>query len=170
MSFVLPRNARELRFTGQVRAIAPAPRPVIVRRAEGRRVERGESFSMAPTPYVGARPQPSLGRAPMASYDDDSPTLALDPNPMAAVIAAHRPVARVPGPSPWVQKPAARRPPPPPPSSALAAAAVAQDESPKIIRRETREEGPLPWAFWVMTAILLGLMSYRFVPEIFAGF
>ena len=173
MSIQLPRNLKELHFTGSVKALAPErpasplgqerpkapppPPPKPVRSADVYAVD------MQPTPYVGARPSEraeaakpmklATARGQLASMDEDILTEALDRDAIDAVLF---PVAK---------RANASQPPPnlPVPHFRSAEEAKAHHAEPTIII--TKAKGGLPLGMWLMAAVAAGIVSYQLAPQ-----
>lgn len=184
MSFVLPRSPKGLRFTGQLRAlelgndaVAKAARSlgrgrpkVMPKPAPRASVEIDDSV---PTPFIGSRPSAraeadamiarSRGRGAARPDDDEpeEPTLALDRDPIEVVLGrAKAPPPKVSAPQGGVSSPWAARMPKAAPSSVI----VVQEAQPS---RRGRRPGGFPLVFWVVTALLVGMLAFHFVPAAF---
>jgi hypothetical protein len=177
MSIQLPRNLKELHFTGSVKALAPvrpanalgqerparsgppAPPPKPVRSADVYAVDA------QPTPYVGARPSEraeaakpiklATARGQLASMDEDLLTEALD---REQIDAALFPVAR---------RANASQPAPnlPVPHFRSVAEAKAHHAEPTIIASKPSKGGSLPLGMWLMAALAAGIVAYQLAPQ-----
>jgi hypothetical protein len=174
MSIQLPRNLKELHFTGSVKALAPE-RPA---NALGQERPKGPpppppkpvrstdvyAVDMEPTPYVGARPSEraeaakpiklATTRGQLASMDEDLLTDAIDRDQIEAALF---PVAR---------RANASEPAPnlPVPHFRSAAEAKAHHAEPTIIVAK-RKGGSLPLGVWLIAAIAAGIVSYQLAPQ-----
>lgn len=175
MSIQLPRNPKELHFTGSVKALAPvrpanalgqerpkgppAPPPRPVRSPDVYAVDA------QPTPYVGARPSEraeaakpfklATTRGQLASMDEDLLTEALDRDQIDAALF---PVAR---------RANAAQPAPnlPVPHFRSVAEAKAHHAEPTIIAAKQAKGGSLPLGMWLMAALAAGIVSYQLAPQ-----
>lgn len=169
MSIQLPRNQKELHFTGSVRALAPE-RPA---RALGRERPKGPDPSLRPPP-APSRPQaadvyaaeavlptmPGPNKLPtmrgqLASMDDDQPTEALDRDLINASLfpLARRDNAGV---APLNL---------PVPHFRSAAEARAHHAPPPVIVRRPQAGGGLPLSVWLIAALISGIVSYQVAPQ-----
>jgi hypothetical protein len=175
MSIQLPRNLKELHFTGSVKALAPVrpssalgqerpksplpPPPKPVRSADVYAVD------VQPTPYVGARPSEraeaakpiklATTRGQLASMDEDLLTEALDRDEIDAALfpVARRANASLPAPNLPV------------PHFRSAAEAKAHHAEPAIIVRKQPQGGNLPLGMWLMAALAAGIVAYQLAPQ-----
>ncbi len=181
MSIQLPRNLKELHFTGSVKALAPA-RPA---NALGQERPKGPPppppkprtaaadvyvVDTQPTPYFGARPSERADaakslvlttmRGQLASMDEDILTEALDRNEIDAALF---PIAR---------RENASHPAPnlPVPHFRSAAEAKAHHAEPTIIVAKQPKGGSLPMGMWLMAALVAGIVSYQLAPQAAASF
>lgn len=171
MSFNLPRNSRDLRFTGELRAAEaeqPAGRALgRVRRTPvpGRRSDR-DVYKAEPiaTPYLSGPPAASIDILDLEDlvedddYDDDAPTTMLDrdgldvlPGGFSAVGSPSRPQPPATAPIPNF-----RRMPETP------SVIVAPEPLPRPAAPPQRNAPPL--AFWLLAAMLAAVVSYRVAP------
>jgi hypothetical protein len=180
MSIQLPRNQKELHFTGSVKALAPE-RPERPVSALGQQRPKGPLptplrtpapdvyvAEAQPTPYFAARPseraeaaQPvraTTVRGQLASFDDDQLTEALDRD---IINASLFPVAR--------RENASAAPLNlPVPHFRSAAEARAHHAPPAmIVRRPT--SGGLPLSVWLIAALISGIVSYQLAPQAVAS-
>jgi hypothetical protein len=183
MSIQLPRNQKELHFTGSVKALAPE-RPARAP-ALGRERPKGRASNLPtptrapvrdvyvaeaqPTPYFAARPseraeaaQPArltTARGQLASMDDDPPTEALDRD---IINASLFPVAR---------RPNAHAAPLnlPVPHFRSEAEARAHHATPTIVIAKRPSSGGLPLSVWLMAALIAGIVSYQVAPQAVAS-
>jgi hypothetical protein len=178
MSIQLPRNQKELHFTGSVKALG-SERPA---NALGRERPKGPLPSpirtpapdiyvaeAQPTPYVGARPSEraeaakplklTTVRGQLASMDDDQLTEALDRD---IINAALFPVARR-------EKAAAGPLNLPVPHFRSAAEARAHHAPPAVIVPKRSNAGGLPLSVWLIAALISGIVSYQVAPQAVAS-
>ena len=154
MSIQLPRNQKELHFTGSVKALSleeDAPRPAL-----------GQQRPKAvPTPPPSRTPAPAripTARGQLVSMDDDQVTEALDRD---IVNAALFPVAR--------RENAAAAPLNlPVPHFRSAAEARAHHAPPAVIVRRPSSSG-LPLSVWLIAALISGIVSYQLAPQAVAS-
>lgn len=179
MSIHLPRQLKELHFTGSVKTLGPscpanalgkerpqganvkplvAPPPKPVRAADVYVVDP------QPTPYVGARPceraeaarpfKLATTRGRLASMDEDLLTAAIDRDQIDAALF---PIAR---------RANAAEPAPnlPVPHFRSAAEAKAHHAEPAIIVKAPRGVS-LPLGVWLMAALAAGIVSYQLAPQ-----
>lgn len=173
MSFNLPRNAKDLRFTGELRAaVDEQPRgklgiprarrtPQPGQSAHARDVYQAEPI---PTPYA---PPPI---AVLNLEDDESPTTMLDRDGLDIVAGGFAGVG-VPAAGPQAggfgapkQKAPEAKPSSPVPNFrtpvGMPSVIVAPDSRP---RTPAQPKTP-PLAFWLVAALVLGIASYRVAP------
>jgi hypothetical protein len=182
MSIQLPRNQKELHFTGSVKALAPerpAPAPAL-----GRERPKGRGTNLPtptrapipdvyvaeaqPTPYFAARPseraeaaQPvrlTTARGQLASMDDDQLTEALDRD---IINASLFPVARRANAGVPLNLPV--------PHFRSAAEARAQHATPKIVVAKPSGSGGVPLSVWLIAALISGIVSYQVAPQAVAS-
>jgi hypothetical protein len=146
-AFVLPRNERNLRFTGEVKAlgkarthVAPPPKP-----------RRGAApINQALIPTLPAPPPPNAIRDAMPSFDDELPTLAFNADEVLLPLQRPPTPDKVPSAPPVFQRQpqpdTSRRPRPQP-------------------QTEKRASG-FPLLIWLALAILAGTASYRYSPDV----
>ena len=170
MPFDLPRNARNLRFTGEVRAaIDEAPRGAL-----GQRRSRGpQSRGHVPDPPLSSRrdvyqadPVPTPFMAPQACDfdDDDAPTTMLDRDGLDVIaggFGSHAPhpserPRRMTAPVPNFRSPAEI------PTVIVAPEAMALP-LPVTSSAESASRPP-PLAVWLVAAALLAVLSYKLAP------
>jgi hypothetical protein len=183
MSIQLPRNQKELHFTGSVKALGPerpAPAPAL-----GRERPKGRATNLPtptrapvpdiyvveaqPTPYFAARPseraeaaQPvrlTTARGQLTSMDDDQLTEALDRD---IINASLFPVAR---------RANAHAAPLnlPVPHFRSAAEARAHHATPTIVVPKRSSSGGLPLSVWLIAALISGIVSYQLAPQAVAS-
>jgi hypothetical protein len=174
MSIQLPRNQKELHFTGSVKALAPErPAPALGReRPKGPlplpiRTPAPDVYvaEAQPTPYVAARPSEraeaakplklTTVRGQLASMDDDAMTEALDRDLLDAALF---PVARRAnaGAAPLNL---------PVPHFRSAAEARAHHAPPALIVARRASSGGLPLSVWLIAALVSGIVSYQVAPQ-----
>jgi len=178
MSIQLPRNQKELHFTGSVKALAPERPATALGRERPKgplpmpiRTPRPDVYvaEAQPTPYVAARPSEraeaahplklTTVRGQLASMDDDQLTEALDRD---IINAALFPVAR--------RANAAAAPLNlPVPHFRSAAEARAHHAQPAIIRPARPSAGGLPLSVWLIAALISGIVSYQVAPQAVAS-
>ena len=170
MSFNLPRNQKDLRFTGELRAaIDDQPRAKLgIPRSKKPTPQPGRS-AYAQEPYgPGTIPTP-FAPPPIEVLelddDDDSPTTMLDRDGLDVLPGGfrsppqHHPSAR--GGNPAV--PNFRTPAPMP------KVIVAPDSIPRMKHRQQEEpqtKAP-PLVFWLVAALVLAIVSYKVTPVAF---
>lgn len=174
MSIQLPRNLKELHFTGSVKALAPErpanalgqERPKAPPPPPPRPVRSADVYvvDMQPTPYVGARPSEraeaarpfelAAARGQLASMDEDLLTAALDRDQIDAALfpVAKRANASLPAPNLPV------------PHFRSAVEARAHHAEPTIIITKAKGGG-LPLGMWLMAAVAAGIVSYQLAPQ-----
>jgi hypothetical protein len=163
MSFNLPRNQKDLRFTGELRAaIDDQPRSKLGIPRSRKTPQPGQS-AYAPDVYR-ADPIPTPFAPPPIEVldfddDDDSPTTMLDrdgldvlpggfaPKQTAAANGGSAvPNFRTPGPMPKV--------------------IVAPESVPRLKGPEPQTKAP-PLVFWLVAALVLAIVSYKITPVAF---
>jgi hypothetical protein len=166
MSFNLPRNQKDLRFTGELRAaIDDQPRSKLgIPRSKKTTPQPGRS-AYAPDVYR-ADPIPTPFSPPPIEMmemddDDDSPTTMLDRDGLDVLPGGFRspqhpqhahggspvPNFRTPAPMPKV--------------------IVAPDSIPRTRQAEPQTKAP-PLVFWLVAALVLAIASYKLTPVAFA--
>lgn len=138
MSFSLPRNQRDLRFSGQLRAAIEEDGPKL-----GMRRRRQAPSIPADVYDADPIPTPYFGQ-PSPLDEDDDPTTMIDRD------AALAPKTKV---IPGFRKPAAS-------DSGTPSVIVSL---PPIVTPKRKASGP-PLAFWLVAAVVLGFASYRIAP------
>lgn len=177
MSIQLPRNQKELHFTGSVKALGPErpASPLGRERPKGPlptpiRTPAPDIYvaEQQPTPYVAARPseraeaaQPlklTTVRGQLASMDEDQLTEALDRD---IINAALFPVAR--------RENAGAGPLnlPVPHFRSAAEARAHHAPPPKIVPK--RSNAGLPLSVWLIAALISGIVSYQVAPQAVAS-
>lgn len=197
MSIQLPRNQKELHFTGSVRALGPE-RPAASAPALGRERPKGRATNlptptrapvpdvyvaeMQPTPYFAARPSEraeaahparlTTARGQLASMDDDPPTEALDRDIINASLSpvTRRADARA-GTAPLDSHAQHPRAPVslPVPHFRSAAEARAHHATPTIVVSRRSSSGGLPLSVWLIAALISGIVSYQVAPQAVAS-
>jgi hypothetical protein len=157
MSFNLPRNQKDLRFTGELRAaIDDQPRSTLgVPRAKrtpqpGRSAHTPDAYHAEPIPTPFS-PPPIDAHA--FDDDDDSPTAMLDRDGLDVLPGGFGPPRQKPdanGRSPF------RAP-------AVPKVIVAPDSQPRMGPAATRTKTP-PLVFWLVAALVLAIVSYKVTP------
>lgn len=153
MSIDLPRNSKELHFTGSVKALAPERSAHALGQGRPKRPPPSADLYQRDgqrTPYVGARPSERAD----ARNDEDLLTQAIDRDEIKAALF---PIAR---------RENASQPAPnlPVPHFRSAAEARAHHAEPAIIVK-TPKGGNLPLGVWLMAALLGGIVSYQLAPQ-----
>ena len=166
MSFNLPRNQKDLRFTGELRAaIDDQPRSKLgIPRSKKTTPQPGRS-ALSPDPYApGTIPTP-FAPPPIEVLDfdddDDSPTTMLDRDGLDVLPGGfgaprHKPQ----GPAAGNPVPNFRTPAPMP------KVIVAPDSQLRLPRDEHTRTPPL--VFWLVAALVLAIVSYKVTPLAFA--
>jgi hypothetical protein len=166
MSFILPGNARSLRFTGEAKAYVSGGKPRVRKQSSPPSPPRVPNPSHITTPSPGVNPSARIVtptpspvvtsrpmRPPIESISDD-PTTAMDrddvlpgairtPKP---AVAPHAPA--IPHFRPRVVEPVA-----------------APSPTPNTGSRDVKVASA-PYAIWVLASIIAGLVSYHLAPEI----
>jgi hypothetical protein len=165
MSFNLPRNQKDLRFTGELRAaIDDQPRsklgiprsrktPQPGQSAHSPDVYRAEPF---PTPFA----PPPIDVLDLDDDDDDSPTTMLDRDGLDVLpggFGAPKHKAQSPGGGPV---PNFRTPAPMP------KVIVAPESLPRMKAPDAQAKAP-PLVFWLVAALVLAIVSYKVTPVAF---
>lgn len=180
MSFNLPRNQKDLRFTGELRAAIddqPRSRLGIPR---SRKTPQPGASAHAPDVYR-ADPIPTPFAPPPIEVidledDDDSPTTMLDRDGLdvfaGGFAAVGLPAAgpRAGGSGAAKKKPEADRKSPVPnfrTPPAMPKVIVAPDAQPNMNRATDRAGSP-PLVAWLVAALVLAIASYRVTPLAFA--
>ncbi len=184
MSIQLPRNQKELHFTGSVRALGPERPAAPSAPALGRERPKGRATNLStptrapvpdvyvaeiqPTPYFAARPSERAeaahparlltARGQLASMDDDPPTEALDRDMIHASLF---PVPR--------RADAAAPLNLPVPHFRSAAEARAHHATPTIVVPRRSSSGGLPLSVWLIAALISGIVSYQVAPQALAS-
>jgi hypothetical protein len=171
MSIQLPRNQKELHFTGSVRALGPErpanplgrerpkgalPTPVPSRPQQAPHVFAAEAV----LPTIPGPKKLTTVRGQLASMDDDQLTEALDRD---IINAALFPVARREnaGVAPLNL---------PVPHFRSAAEARAHHAPPTIvIAKRSHGGGGLPLSVWLIAALISGIVSYQVAPQAVAS-
>lgn len=166
MSFNLPRNQKDLRFTGELRAaIDDQPRAKLgIPRSKKTTPQPGRS-AYAQEPYgPGTIPTP-FAPPPIEMHelddDDDSPTTMLDRDGLDVLPGGFRPPQhpqRVRGGSPV---PNFRTPAPMP------KVIVAPDSIPRMKQPQEPQTKAPPLVFWLVAALVLAIVSYKVTPVAF---
>ena len=193
MSIQLPRNQKELHFTGSVRALGSERPAATAAPALGRERPKGRATNLPtptrapvpdvyvaetqPTPYFAARPSEraeaahparlTTARGQLASMDDDPPTEALDRDMINAspFPVTRRADARA-GTAPFDSHPQlARGPSLPVPHFRSAAEARAHHATPTIVVPSRSSSGGLPLSVWLIAALISGIVSYQVAPQ-----
>ena len=192
MSIQLPRNQKELHFTGSVRALGPERPAAASAPALGRERPKGRATNLPtptrapvpdvyvaetqPTPYFAARPSEraeaahparlTTARGQLASMDDDPPTEALDRDMINASLspATRRASARA-ATAPFDSHPPLARGPLPVPHFRSAAEARAHHATPTIVVPSGSSSGGLPLSVWLIAALISGIVSYQVAPQ-----
>jgi hypothetical protein len=178
MSIQLPRNLKELHFTGSVKALAPV-RPANALGQERPKAANGGPLlapppkplrsgdvyvvDTHPTPYFGGRPSEraeaakpiklTTARGQLASMDEDLLTDAIDRDQIDAALF---PVAR---------RANASQPAPnlPVPHFRSAVEAKAHHAEPVIVKPP--KAAGLPLVVWLVAALAAGIVSYQIAPQ-----
>lgn len=154
MSFVLPGNARSLRFTGEAKAHA---------RSTEEHATITEEQPVALGEPRRRRSPPASARSPsrdLEEYDDGAETRAMNRDALDVFrgghrLSASRPARASPAPIPHFRA-----------ASAVARAIDAGRAAPRL--RASGGSGRAPLAYWVLAAIVAGILSYHVTPEILA--
>lgn len=175
MSFVLPGNARTLRFTGETKAQSRSEGNLALGKPRQRRTAPPQRIA-TPTPSgpvsrrqtfrSGASLVPSAwGPAPMSRYGDESvnddiPTMAMDRDGNDVMPGAHRAPKMTP-----------TRPAPIPnfrqvPHVHAALPIPMPTDEPVTLPRE--EADGVPLAVWVIAGIVVGVASFFLAPHLLA--
>ena len=153
MSIRLPRNSKELHFTGSVRALGqerpkgPPPPP------PSRSVPA--PIPAVPSVMLTTPTRLTTMRGQLASIDDDMLTEALDRD---IINQALFPIAR---------RENASQPPPnlPVPHFRSAAEAHAHHAERTIIVTKPPQGGAFPLGAWLIAALIAGIVSYQLAPQ-----
>lgn len=169
MSFNLPRNQKDLRFTGELRAaIDDQPRAKLgIPRSKKPTPQPGRS-AYAPDVYR-ADPIPTPFSPPPIEMleiddDDDSPTTMLDRDGLDVLPGGFR--------SPPQHHPSARAGNAPVPNfrtpAPMPKVIVAPDSIPRMRQPEPPQTKAPPLVFWLVAALVLAIASYKLTPVAFA--
>ena len=166
MSFNLPRNQKDLRFTGELRAaIDDQPRSKLgIPRSKKTTPQPGRSAHSADPYQPGTVPTP-FAPPPIEVLDfdddDDSPTTMLDRDGLDVLPGGFAPRQQ------HSQRPAAGGPVPnfrtPAPMPKVI---VAPDSRPRM-QPDAQTKTP-PLVFWLVAALVLAIVSYKVTPLAFA--
>jgi hypothetical protein len=150
MSFVLPRNAPKLTFTGSLRALGR-------KRTPPARPDPAQDVYLqehARTPYIGSRPSMAAEaamRPRMDSYDDQMATVALHRDDFEQARRARQPDVKK-GALPVFNFQRAADP--------IAPAAIRISP-----RKKSTQRSPLMTVIWLMASVLAAMGSYKYAPE-----
>jgi hypothetical protein len=152
MSFNLPRNQKDLRFTGELRAaIDDHPKS---RLGVPRSKKRPET---APTPFA----PPPINFFELDDDDDDAPTTMLDRDGLDVLPGGFGAPRQKPDASGRNPVPNFRTPVPTP-------KVIVAPDSVAHLRPRAQDEKAPPLLFWLVAALVLAIVSYKITPVAFA--
>ena len=170
MSFDLPRNAKGLRFTGNVKSLAETDAPPSVLgkpRPRAAKPPPPPPSSAPPRSHHAPRivtPAPVIARkvdAREVSYDDEVATMAMDRDgldvmPGGGFRGVHAQVA-----------PQTQRPPAPIPNFRPAPHMMAppQRMPPPRVEKKKKKPSGATLALWVLASVVAAVLSYKLAPE-----
>jgi len=163
MSFVLPGNARQLRFTGEAEA-APEALGKTGENALGKPRERKAIPSAEIWPAGRGFDESNVATSAYVRtevYADEPPTMALDRDAEDVLPGPRRKV---------LERPARLVPFLRPPPSADAETIVAPMRAPLEPRVIRTPVSTLTYALWVLAGLLTGVITYHVAPQMLARF